>query len=377
MKKRFLILVLSVSILALIGGCSKKDTSKTPDKTKTEVTKGAEVTKSAETTNSTDTSTPKKGKYDLSKYIKLGKYKGIEVTVSKPEVTEDEINTQIKTELQNNATTKEIKDRAVKKGDIVNIDYEGLKDGKAFEGGTSKGFDLTIGSNQFIEGFEDKLIGAKSGEKKKLDLSFPENYGNKDLAGKAVVFNVTVNSIKVQVVPEVADYVKTKTKFKSIDEYKKSVKETLLEQKKSEIQSKKQNDILTAVIKDSKITYPKTLVEYYSAVYLNSAKQYATQFGTDLEGLIKAQGMTQEQFDAQVKNDAEMKTSLELALKSIIKAEKLKLTNQEYKDGVAKILKENNLTEEDLFKQVTKAELEENLLWQKTVDFITDNAIEK
>lgn len=380
MKKRFLLLVLSLCIFALIGGCGKKSSTENTKEEKTSSATSDTKTENKDESSNDSATTVKREKYNLSDYITLGKYKGVEVTVEKLKVTDKDVKNEINTELENNATEKEVKGRAVKKGDIVNIDYEGLKDGKAFEGGTAKGTDLTIGSNQFIDGFEDQLIGAKVGDKLKLDLTFPKDYQAKDLAGQAVVFNVTVNSIKEKVVPKLNEkYVKSKTSYKSVAEYKKSVKERLEKANAETMKNDKQNQVLTAVIKNSTIkSVPETLITYYSTEYTNYFKQMASTYSTTLDKLLEAQGMTQEDLESKAKTYAESRGQVELVLKSVIKAEDMTISDKEYKDGIAKIMKENNIaTEEDLYKQISKEDMKENILWNKAVDFLTDNAVEK
>lgn len=382
MKKRFLLLVLSLCIFALIGGCSKKNNAENTKEEKAPTVTGAADSKTQETKESSNASTKtvKRGNYNLSDYITLGKYKGVEVKVEKLKVTDKDVKNEIKTELEGNATTKEVKDRAVKNGDTVNIDYEGLKDGKAFEGGTAKGTDLTIGSNQFIPGFEEKLIGAKVGDKLKLNLTFPKEYQVKDLAGQAVVFNVTVNSIKEKVVPELNEaYVKSKTTYKTVAEYKKGVREKLEKANQDKMDSDKQNQVLTAVVKNSKIkSVPETLITYYSTEYTNYFNQMAASYQTTVDKLLQAQGMTQKDLDTKAKAFAQSRGQVELVLKSVIKAENMTLTDKEYQDGVADVMKQNNIaSEDDLYKQVSKADMKENILWNKAVKFLTDNAVEK
>lgn len=368
-------LVLSLCIFALVGGCSKKDNTSKSTTPKTTVTPAPTTAAKANTA----VTIPKKADYDLSKYITLGKYKGIEVTVKKLTVTDADINKQIDTDLSNNATNVEVKGRAVKKGDIVNIDYEGLKGGVAFQGGTAKGTDLTIGSGQFIPGFEDKLIGDKVGDKVKIDLTFPADYQAKDLAGQAVVFNVTINKISEKVTPKIADYVKSKTNFKTVAAYKQNVKATLEKTNESTMLDTKKNDVITAIVKDSKISsVPKTLTDYYSAEFENYYNQYASMMGTDLDTLLSQQGLTKEDFASRVTSYAQNRSTYELVIKSIIKAENMKLSDKEYKDGVAKVLKDNGFkTEADLYKQTPKDEVAEQLLWDKALNFVTTQAIEK
>ncbi|HWT26302.1 MAG TPA: trigger factor [Mobilitalea sp.] len=376
MKKRFLLLVMSLSIFTLLGGCSflKKQDANNNSVQPT-------VTPSADGQASSDTSTtlPTKADYNFNDYIKLGKYKGVAVTVEKLEVKASDIDAAIQSDLQSKAKSVEItENRAVKNGDIVNIDYEGLLDGKAFDGGSDKDFDLTIGSGSFIPGFEDQLIGAKKGDKKQLNVTFPSDYQVTALAGKPVVFNVTVNSIKKSVVPELnEDYVKQNTTYKTVDEYKQSIKDKLLKQNDDTMNRDKTNAVMTAVVNDSTFTsVPQTLIDYYTVDYKNLYTQYATMYGMDFASFLSANGMSQSDFDTQAKSYAESMSKQELVIKAIIAAEKMTLSDQEYKDGVNKILKDYGYTSEaDLLKNTTKEQLQENLLWQKAIDFVSSQAV--
>ena len=164
----------------------------------------------------------------------LGDYKGIEVTKTPVEVSDEEVDAAILSERESHTTYDDV-DRAVQDTDKVNIDYVGTKDGVAFDGGTAQGQELVIGSNQFIDGFESGLIGAKKGDEVTLDLTFPESYGNADLAGQAVVFKVTVNNVQEKNMPELDEaFVQEVSEFKTVDEYKESKKQSLLEQKEGQ-----------------------------------------------------------------------------------------------------------------------------------------------
>ena len=164
---------------------------------------------------------------DLSKLVTLGQYKNLELSVNSAKVTQEDIDAQIENALSSEAEQVEVTNRAVKEGDIVNIDYEGKKDGVAFDGGTAQGYDLTIGSGTFIDGFEDGLIGAKIGDTLDLNLTFPENYGAAELAGQDVVFTVKVNSIKEEKLPELTDELakKINPEVKNVDEFKAYIKD--------------------------------------------------------------------------------------------------------------------------------------------------------
>lgn len=370
MKKKVL-LIMGLCVMLMAGGCSKNGAAGDL---------GNNAPTEDNTTDALPSGTPVKEAYNVDDYIELGKYKGVEVSVEKPVVTDADVEDAIRTDLQNNATTEEITDRKdVQNGDIVNIDYEGLKDGVAFEGGTAADQDLTIGSGQFIEGFEEQLIGKNVGEKVKLDLTFPENYqNNPDLAGQPVVFNVTINAIKKSVVPELTeDYVKNNTDYGTIEEYRKAERESL----EADNEQKKQDDItqnvITALIDGSKISsYPQTLIDYYSYSYESYITQMLTMYyNMSVDDYIKSSGSSKEEFEANVKAVAENYSSLELVQRAIAKAEGMTVTDAEYSDALDEYMKNYDVTkEEDLLKIITKDQIKDELLLKKALDYAVDNA---
>ncbi len=383
MKKKLLLLVMSVSIMVLAWGCGKKavtDESVTP-------TEGA-VTEAPADTDSTDTEgegtdtpvqVPVKEAYEVSDYITLGEYKGLPVNYTKLEVTDEDVDSAIKGDLEANATDEEVTDRAVQTGDLVNIDYEGLKDGVAFEGGTAQGYDLEIGSGSFIPGFEDGLIGAKVGEELSLDLTFPENYGSADLAGQAVVFKVKVNSIKVSVVPELTeDFVKNNTDFESIAAYKEGTRAELVKANEDTMRNEKIRNLITTIVDGSKFnSYPQSVVDYYAFEMESYYQQYASMFGYELADFLAANGLTEEKYAEEKKSYAEDRTAQELVLNAIIKNENMELTDEEYKAGVANYVEEYGYaSEEEFFQYATEEQIKESLIWEKAVDFILAQSVE-
>ncbi len=371
MKKKVL-LIMGLCILLLAGGCTKKDA-------------GSLSGDSSDNSDTSVTGIPTKEEYKVSDYITLGEYKGVEVTVDKLEVTDADVEDAITSDLENNEALEEITDRdVVQDGDIVNIDYEGLKDGVAFDGGTDTGYDLTIGSGQFIDGFEDGLIGKKVGDKVALDLTFPEDYSNSDgtvsdLAGQAVVFNVTINKIQQNVVPELTeDYVKNNTDYDSIDAYKQAMREKLEAENQTTMDNQKTNNVITAILDASTISsYPQTLIDYFSAYYTN----YMTQmlyysYGVTISEYLEATGSTQEDFDSAVQSFAENYSSLELIERAIAEAEGMTITDEDYSNGLDSYMEDMGVdTEEELLTYATKEEIKDDMLLKKALQFAVDNAV--
>ncbi len=386
MKKKILLLMIGLSVMLFAWGCGKKSVADELNVQKDTPADTAEVTKAPDNTTG-DTAqvspapqAPVREAYEVSDYITLGQYKGVKATYDKLEVTDADVEKAIQDELSANSTEEEVKDRAIETGDIVNIDYEGLKDGVAFDGGTAQGYDLEIGSGNFIPGFEDGLIGHKIGEKVKLDLTFPEGYQSADLAGKAVVFNVTINTIKVKKLPELNDeYVKSNTDYDTVAAYKDGTRADLTASNEETMKNAKISSILQTIVSNSKISsYPQTLIDYYGYEMESYYTQYAQMYGMDLAAFIEANGMTQDSYDTQKKSYAENRAAQEMVLNSVIKAENMALTDDEYTKGIADYMKKYDVKTEDEFYQKygTKEQITESLLWEKTVNFLVAQAVE-
>jgi trigger factor len=367
-------------------GCGKKSVADELNAQNDSPAGTAEVTKAAEDTagnteqESTASQAPVREAYEVSDYITLGQYKGVKAVYDKLEVTDADMDSAIEEDLSSNSTEEEVKDRAVQTGDIVNIDYEGLKDGVAFDGGTAQGYDLEIGSGNFIPGFEDGLIGHNIGEKVKLDLTFPEEYPSEELAGKAVVFNVTINAIKVKKLPELNDeYVKNNTDYKTVAEYKEGTRAELAKENEETMKNAKMASIIQTIIGNSKISsYPQTLIDYYGYEMESYYTQYAQMFGMDLAAFIEANGMTKDVYDEQKKSYAENRAAQELVLNSVIKAENMVLTDDEYSKGLAEYMEKYGVETEDEFYQNygSKEQVQESLLWEKAMNFLVEQSVE-
>ncbi|MBH1942077.1 trigger factor [Mobilitalea sibirica] len=387
MKKNVLLLVLSISMLLLIGGCSKKDNTDDNTENAPTVTEGAENTDETDTADITDgTDTPaaeplvntlSKGDYKLEDHITLGQYKGVEVTVEKLEVTEEDLNTAIQNDMiANGAAPTEITDRPVQNGDTVNIDFEGFKDDVAFEGGTAAGVDLTIGSGQFIPGFEEKLIGTNVGDKVDLDLTFPEDYQSEDLAGQDVVFKVTVNSIKQYELNE--DYVLNNTEYESIEAYTDAIREELVLVNEETMKVTKENNVYSKVLENAEIiSIPQSLIDYYvndiKVIYTNTAQMY----GMDLASFITANGMTEEVFNSTSQEYAESIATRELILNAIIKAENIEITEEEFNTKVDEYVAEYGYeSSEQFLEEADEDILREDILFRKVLEFLSAEAVE-
>ena len=308
--------------------------------------------------------------YDPFDYVTLGKYKGLTIKVNPIYVTDKQVMERIASE-----TRKNLKEGTVESGDIVNIDYVGKIDGEEFDGGRAEGYDLEIGSSTFIDGFEDGIIGMQGGETKDLELKFPEDYHSTDLAGKDVVFTVTVNSISR--VPELTDEVADSiSKGMTAESYKKNVRKTLEEQEKESQKSESEQEILQIVYDNATISdFPEKSLQNT----IERAKDYyewmASTYGMSFEEYLSTYGMSQEEFLTQIQSVAEEALGEEMTLLSIAKEENIKISDEEYRDGLARYAEAQGW--DDPFKieeSYGENYIKNSLLQEKVLDFLYDNA---
>lgn len=326
--------------------------------------------------------------YKVSDYVTLGEYKGIEA--KKPEaveVTDEEIENNIEYDLMEKRKEEKITNRAVQEGDTVNINRIATVDGKEYKEGSFEDQELEIGSGDFIEGFESGLVGAKIGDEVVLNLKFPEDYdmgfddaqssdteGTESVAGKPVEFKVKINSISVYTTPELTDqFVKENTKYKTVDEYKKSIRKSLEEQNKKDTEYTAQESVMEKVMENAKVNgYPEALYNEYYEMVKSSYEEMAEQFGTDLEGF----GATEEN----LKEEALMQVQECLVLQMIAEKEKINLYESEYNKGLKELFEENSYNDEslkkpeDLEKSLGKEEIAEELLFRKVKEFLVSKA---
>jgi trigger factor len=300
------------------------------------------------------------------------------VTVNKLEVSADDLAIAIQSDMQSlGATLAEVTGRTVQAGDTVNIDYEGLKDGTAFEGGTGTNYDLMIGSGSFIPGFEEQLVGAKVGDKLSLNLTFPENYGSADLAGQPVVFNVTVNKIQEYAVTE--DYVKANTDYDTVDAYKTSISDNLQAQNDTTMKTELQNNVYNAVVANSVISsLPQTLLDYYANDLKVYYTNYAAAYNMDFATFLSSSGVTEAKFAQDAQDYAKSMATRDLVLGAVIKAEGIQLSDDEYNQQVEVYAKQYGYENGAALLAAADATLlKEDILYKKVQDFLVAEAVVK
>lgn len=298
--------------------------------------------------------------YDLSKYVKVGNYKGLEYASQKASVTDEEVDVEIQRRLQKAAKTENSKTGKVENGDTINISFVGKIDGKEFEGGSSESTDITVGTTQMIDGFVEGLIGKNVGESVTLNLKFPDDYGKTDLQGKAVEFKVTINSKKKISVPKLnKEFVKKNSKYKTVKEYKEGVKKELLNQKQKSIDSTVKQELWSRIINKSKAKkYPeKELNEAMSQANKleESYKAQAQNYGMEWETYLKTVMRTDKKGFEKLKQEyAKNIVFNRMVMYSIARSENISLSNREYKKEILKILEDNGYDEESFKKAFGK-----------------------
>ena len=309
--------------------------------------------------------------------VKLGKYKGIEIKKVEYNVTDEDIEHELGHMQEHNSRLISIEDRPVESGDIATIDFEGFADGKAFEGGKAEGHELEIGSNSFIPGFEDQVIGMKIDEEKDIQVKFPEEYFSKDLAGKDATFKVKVHEIKKKELPELDDeFAKDVSEFDTLKELKESIKEKQQKQNDEKAKYETQEAVIKAVCEDIQVEIPSGMVETEIDNMLKDIEQRLSYQGLKLEQYFQMMGKTEEEMKKEYEPQAIDAIKSRLALEAVIKAEKIEATDEEIDEKLKEMAKnygkEND--EEFLKNENVRNYLKKGLASEKAMDFLVENA---
>ena len=307
--------------------------------------------------------------------VKLGKYKGIKAVKKPAKVSAEDVKSHINNMLEQNSriVTVEAK-RKVKKNDIAVIDFEGFVDGVAFDGGKAENYELTIGSNQFIPGFEDQIIGHKAGEEFDVNVKFPEDY-HAELAGKDATFKIKLHEIKVKEVPALDDeFVKDVSEYDTVDELKKNVKEELEHKKLHEVEAEANNEVLDKLADLVTAVIPECMIEKKMDEDVQDFAYRLQMQGLDLKTYLKYTGSDEKTFREQYKDQAEKQVKLDLALEEIIKKEKLEVSDADLEEEYAQYAKAYNMDVEQIKKAIPAENIKPELLQRKAVDFVIENA---
>lgn len=316
-----------------------------------------------------------KFKVTVKPEVELGEYKGLKATKKSTKVTADEVKAELARMQEQNSTVSDVDDRAVKKNDIVVIDFEGFVDGKAFEGGKAEKYELTIGSNQFIPGFEDQIIGHKIGDKFDVNVKFPEDY-QADLASKDAVFKIKLHGIKVKEVPALDDeFANDVSEFDTLDELKKDIKKQLEKRKNDDAENELHNTLLEEVAKGIKAEIPEAMIEKTIDDDVNEYSYRLQSQGLKLETYLKYTGMDMKGFREGFKERAETQVRLNLALEKIIEKENIEVTEEDIEAEYKKYADAYNMDIDTIKKAVSAESLKPELASKKAIDLIVDSAV--
>ncbi len=308
--------------------------------------------------------------------VKLGKYKGIELKKVEYTVEEKDIDHEIEHMQERNARLVNVEDRPVEKEDTVVIDFEGFVDGVAFEGGKAENHELVIGSNTFIPGFEDQIIGMKIDEEKDINVTFPEEYFSKDLAGKAAVFKVKLHEIKKKELPVVDDeFAKDVSEFDTIKELKVSIKEKLEEENKNKAKYETEEVAIKAVCDNTEIDIPSGMIETETDNMIREIEQRLMYQGLNFEQYLQIMGKTEGDMRKEMKEQAQIQVKTKLVLGAIVEAEKIEATDEEVKAKLEEMATMYGKEVKDLEANASlKAYVTETIKTEKAISFIVENA---
>ena len=316
----------------------------------------------------------------LKPEVKLGKYKGVKVDKIDTTVTDEEVEAEIDKEREKSARTINVEDRPVKDGDDTVIDFEGFVDGVAFEGGKGENYSLTIGSGAFIPGFEEQLVGAEIGKKVEVNVTFPEEYHAEELAGKPATFKCTVKEIKEKELPELNDeFASEVSEFDTMDEYKADVKQSLQDKKILDAKSKKEDEAIEAIIKDSEMDIPEAMLMTQQRQMVDDFARRLQMQGLSLEQYMQFTGMTLDKMLEQLRPAAEKRIQSRLVLEAIADAENFEVTEEEFEAELKKMADSYQM-ELDKMKEMMddneKKQIKKDLVVQKAVDYVAEHAKE-
>lgn len=311
---------------------------------------------------------------DVWPEVTLGQYKGLEAEKDPCEVSEEEIDRELQRLRKQNGRMVSL-DRPAENGDTVVIDYRGEKDGVAFDGGTAEGYSLVLGSNTFIPGFEEKLIGISAGEERDLELTFPQEYHSADLAGKDVVFHVKCNEVKLEELPEVDDDFAQDNDFDTVDDLKKDIVDRLRKGKESVANNAFTDRLVNAAVENMSVEVPPSMIEAQMDSMMEDYSRYISAQGMPFEQYVKMMGGTVETFRESTRAAAVSSVRTELLLDAVAKAENLEVSEDEMKAEMETMGKNYGMKAEEVEKYIDKEALTEQLLRRKATAVISDSGV--
>ncbi|MCC0637599.1 MULTISPECIES: trigger factor [unclassified Clostridioides] len=310
--------------------------------------------------------------------FELGNYKGIEVAKVENTVSDENVEAKLQEMVEKNARLVSVEDKALEDGDTAIIDFEGFDNGVAFDGGKGENYNLVIGSNTFIPGFEEQLVGKKAGEEVEVNVTFPEEYHSEDLAGKPVVFNVKVNDVKVKELSVLDDeFAKDTSEFDTLDELKADVRAKLEEEAKNKADAEIRNSVVEKVAENTEIEIPEVMVEHQIDNMLNELNYQLQYQGFGLQQLLEMTGRTMEELREERKEDAKKLVKSSLVLEAITKAEGIEATEDEFKAELEKMASAYNMEVEKIettLRDADKEDIKGQIKIRKTIDLLVESA---
>mgnify|MGYP004506523899 FL=1 len=308
--------------------------------------------------------------------VKLGKYKGIELKKIEYTVEDEQINHELGHMQEHNARLINVEDRAVESGDTTVIDFEGFVDGVAFEGGKAEGHELVIGSNTFIPGFEDQIIGMKIDEEKDINVTFPEEYFSKDLAGKEATFKVKLHEIKKKELPELDDeFAKDVSEFDTLDELKASIKEKIEEENKAKAKYETEEAAIKAVCDKVELEIPSGMIETEIDNMVRDIEQRLMYQGLKLEQYLQMMGKTEADMRKEFEEQAKISVKSKLVIEAIVVAEKIEAASEDIKAKLEEMANMYGNKVEELEKNESLVKyIEESVKSEKAIAFVVENA---
>ncbi len=310
----------------------------------------------------------------------LGEYKGIEVEKAAIEVTDEEIEAELKKTQEQNSREITV-ERPAENGDTVVIDYAGSIDGVAFEGGTDQGHALVLGSNTFIPGFEEQLVGAVAGSDVDVHVTFPEDYHAAELAGKEAVFACTVHEVKTKEYPEIDDeFAQDVSEFDTLAEYKEDIKKNLVSKKETEAKNAKQQAVMDKIIENATMEIPDAMVDTQAENMVDEYAQRLSYQGLSMDQYFQFTGMNAQSFKEQLKPQALKNIQSRLVLEAVIAAENIEVSDEEMETEIEKMASMYQMEVDkvkELLGDAEKENIKKDIAAQKAVDFVTEAAVEK
>ncbi|MDW8554006.1 trigger factor [Staphylococcus xylosus] len=309
--------------------------------------------------------------------VQLGDYKGLEIEKQNVELTDEELQESIDHQLGHLAEMVVKEDGAIENGDTVNIDFDGYVDGEQFEGGQAEGYDLEIGSGSFIPGFEEQLVGVKTGEEKDVNVTFPEEYHAEELAGKEATFKTKVNEIKFKDVPELTDEIANEldAEANTVDEFKENLRKRLTEQKETDAENNQKEEAISKASNNATIDVPEAMINTELDRMVQEFGQRMQQQGLNLETYFQISGQDESQLREQMKDDAEERVKTNLTLTAIADAEEVEVSDDDIDKELEKMSGQFNISVEDIKQTLGNTDIVKNdVRIQKVIDLLVDEA---